>query len=118
MPLTDAFLATCRTAVEALPELATFRAAKAVADTATRAARVAAWHSAYDGVTSPAYLLRRAIRDTVNAQADIAGNKTLLDRESAYGTLSAQYAHQPDCPLTDAQEQAELERLILLDQAS
>lgn len=121
MALTTAFLNTCREAVGQLAELATFRAALQLAQNARRANRIAAWHAAYSPTTagpSPAYLLRQAIRDTINAQADIAGTLGPLDRESAYRTVVAEFVPTYPKPPTDEQEQAALEQLLREDTLS
>lgn len=121
MALTDSFLVTCRSYIDDLDELATYRAALANIASAARANRVAAWHAAYSPTLtgqSPAYNLRLAIRGVVNAQADIAGTLGPLERESAYSTLSGEYVSTYPKPLDDNQEQAELEKLIRLDRLS
>jgi|GEM_PF-6134680 len=121
MALTDSFLVTCRGVIDDLDELTTYRDALANIASASRASRVAAWHAAYSPTTtgqSPAYLLRKAIRDTVNAQADIAGTLGPLERESAYSQLAGEYVSTYPKPLDDNQEQAELEKLIRLDRLS
>lgn len=121
MALTTAFLNTCRTAVGSLTELTTFRAALRVAQGSRRADRIAAWHAAYSPTTSgpsPAYNLRRAIRDTVNAQADIAGTLGQLDRESAVRTVAAEFVPDFARPPSDDQEQAALEQLLREDTLS
>lgn len=107
MPISAAYTAACRTAVLALPELTAFRAAKAVTDSMTRDQRRAAWYAAYEpsvGGPSPAYNLRRAIRDVVNARGDITGNITALDRESAYQTLATEFAPDAERPASAEQE--------------
>ena len=109
MPLTDAYLASCRTTILASAELTAFRAARAVTDSSTRAARRAAWYATYEpaaGGLSPAYNLRKMIRDIVNAQGDITGNITGLDRESAYRTFVSEFAPDLDRPATETQELA------------
>lgn len=121
MALTDSFMATCRAAVLTLSELTTFQTALTNAQAATRANRIAAWHAAYSDTISgpsPANNLRRAIRDTVNAQADINGTLGLLDRESAYRTLVAEVVPNFAKPLSDAQEAAALETILREEQLS
>jgi len=121
MALTDSFLATCRAAIALLPELATFRTAKTLAETGTRAQRTAAWNAAYSDAQaglSPAYRLRKAVRDTVNAQADTAGTLGLLDRESAYQTLVAEVVTTVPPPSSAAAEYAAFQRLVTEDQLS
>lgn len=115
MSLTTAFLNTCRTAISSLPELTTFQSALTAALNGTRSARIAAWHATYTPGTaglSPALNLRRAIRDTINAQADASGALGLLDRESAFQTLSAEFVPTYTRPPSDAEEAAGLEKLL------
>lgn len=105
MPLTAAFLDTCRTRVVLLAEYAAYNTAGALAD-GTRAERTARWNRLYlEGSTgvSVANQLRKAIRSTVNAEADkyqTAGSGTVapLERESAYRTLIGEY-----CPILTKQ---------------
>lgn len=121
MPISDSFLGTCRGLIDDLPELSTFRAALANITSTSRAARSAAWAGAFGDAQaglSPAYRLRRAIRDTVNSQADIAGNMSGLDRESAYRTMAAEFVPEVPPPPTLAAERDELERLRLEDSMS
>lgn len=122
MPVTDSFLAACRTAVAALPELTAFRAALTSLGSATRTARAAAWVAAYDDnaspAKSPAQRLRKAIRETVLAQADAVGTLSALDRESAYRTLAGEFVPAYPTPLTAAQEDAELQRVLTADRLS
>lgn len=119
MPITDAFMAACRAAVANLPELTAFRAALAALAGASRAARPALYQAAYgdnQAGLSPAYRLRKAIRDTVGATADATVSPG--EREAAYATLAAEFAPAYAPPTPADQEQAELERLILEDQLS
>lgn len=119
MPITDSFMASCRAAIDDLPELTTFRAALAALAGATRAARPALYQAAYgdnQAGLSPAYRLRKAIRDTVGATADATVSPG--ERETAYATLAAEFAPAYAPPTPADQEQAELERLILEDQLS
>ena len=121
MALTDAFVQTCRTAINLTPEVTAFRTAAAAALTGTRTARIAAWYATYSpGVNGlcPALSLRKAIRDTVNAQADISGALGPLDRESAYRTLSAEFVPDYARPPSDADESAALATLLLQEQMS
>lgn len=120
MALTGAFLTTCRAAVSALPELTAFRAALALAEH-TRAGRVAAWNRAFSATTaspSPANCLAKAIRDTINAQADASGALGPLDRETAYRTLAAEFVPTIERPASDAAEAAALETLLRQEQLS
>lgn len=121
MALTASFLATCRTVIATLPELATFRTAKTLAETGTRAQRTAAWQAAYGDAQSglsPAYRLRKAVRDTVNAQADSNGTLGPLDRETAYQTLVAEVVTVVPPPSSAAAEYAAFQRLVTEDQMS
>lgn len=121
MALTTAFLNTCRTAIGSIPELTAFRTARHNSLTATRANRIAAWHAAHSPTTagpSPAYNLRRAIRDVVNARADAAGTLGPLERESAYATLAAEFVPEQARPMSDAEEAAALETLLRQEQLS
>ncbi len=115
MPVTEAFLTTCRTAVAALPELVTFRAALSNLGSVSRTARTGAWTAAYDDNKtvggSPASRLAKAIRESVQAAADAAGTLSPMDRESAYRTVVAFYLPVEPKPPTAAQEDAELQRL-------
>lgn len=120
MALTDSFLATCRVAINALPELTAFRTAVALT-TDSLVGRRAAYGRAYGAATStpsPAYDLARAIVDTVNAQADAAGTLGLLDRGGAVATLTAEYLPPADRPNSEAEEEAEQLKLIREDQLS
>jgi hypothetical protein len=120
MALTDAFLATCRVAINSLPELAAFRSANALTDH-TRVGREAAFGRAFGSTTStpsPAYNLALAIRVTVGAQADASGALGALDRESAVSTLTAEYLPAGERPPSQAEEAAATEALLLEDQLS
>lgn len=123
MPVTASFLATCRTAVSALPELTAFRAALASVGTgATSGARRAAWSACYDDslspLKSPAYRLRKAILDTVAAEADIAATLSPLDRAAAYRTLRDEFVPAHAAPPSLAAESAELQQALLDDMLS
>jgi hypothetical protein len=117
MALTDAFLGGCRAAIGALPELTTFRSAQALT-AHTLAGRTATYNRAFGdalSTPSPAYNLALAIRNTVNARADADGTLGLLDRETAYSTLAAEYVPATDRPPSEAAEAAELEQLLAED---
>lgn len=119
MATTAAFLATCRTAIEATPELSAFRTALLALGAASRAARPALWNALYDDAQaghSPALRLRKAIRDAVNANA--GESVTALERESTYRDFAAEYAPQYPRPTDAVTEKTELERLIREDQLS
>lgn len=118
MALTAAFLSTCRTAIDSLPELTAYNTAYAAYGAASRSTRRGLWAAVFKDSTSgpsPAYNLRRAIRDTVNAQADSNGTLGPLDRESAYRTLVAEYVVTRPQPISDAAEAALYNRLIQED---
>ncbi len=118
MALTDSFLASCRVAINALPELATFRAAL-VLTVHTREGLAAAYSRAYEaGAPTPAQALFRAIRETVNALADTSGALGLLDRENACRTLTAEYVTAAVRPDSVADETATLIVLQREDQYS
>ena len=113
MALTTAFLNSCRTSINSLVELTTFRTALAAVGAGTRAERLAAWTSAYKPTAtgqSLAYQLRVAIRNVVNAAAD--GGQGPLDLESAYQTLAAEFAPDATKPNDAVQEAAELAQLL------
>lgn len=115
MAVTESFLATCRTAIELLPELTTFRDAYSSFDTCSRNDKGLYWHAAYGDAQSglsPAYRLRAAIRETVRANG---GSVTAIDQESAYQTLVGQYVPNINKPIPADQEQAELQRILLED---
>lgn len=121
MAVTNAFLTTCRNAVGSLAELSAFRTSLASLQSATRAERIRVWHATYSPTStgqSLAYQLRLAIRNTVNAQADIAGTLSPLDRESAYRTMDTEFVPEMARPLSDDQEHAELEKLLREDELS
>jgi hypothetical protein len=122
MPLSSAFLDTCRTRVEATGEYAAFVAAGALS-AGTRGERVAQWGRLYatgvDG-TSVASRLRAAVRAVVNAEADKAaaagdGVVTAGERESATATLVAQAAPAAPRPPSDADEYDAYQRAVKED---
>lgn len=115
MAASDAFLAVVRGMVENLPELTAFRAAGALADE-TRAERTSRYGRVNavgsDGLT-PITRLGKAIRDTVNGQADVYSSYVSpADRDSAYTTLVAEYVPTIEKPLSDTQELAALTTAI------
>lgn len=122
MPVTDAFLATCRAAITSLPELAAFRAALASVGVGSRDQRAANWVACYDNsqssTQSPAYQVRKAIRETVRAQADANGTLSPLDRESAYRTMVLEFVPQSPQPMSLLRESEELQRLKLANDLS
>lgn len=113
MPLTTAFLNTCRTSIITLPEYTAFNTSYATYASAAKANRPAYWHATYGDTTKPAYLLRKAIRDTVTAQAASSGGVSPTEREEAIRTLAAEYVPQPGKPANFADEAAALQTLLL-----
>ena len=111
-------LATASATTRGIAELTTFRDALADVGTGSRADRIAAWNATYrprsGGRQSLAYELRKAIRDQVNADADADGGVGPLERESVYRTLIAELVPVYPKPLKDADEHAELQRLLTL----
>lgn len=116
MAVTESFLASCRTSIELHPEFTAFRTAYTAFDTAPRAQKGAYWRLAFDDAQtglSPAYRLKKVIRDVIAATADTTVSRT--EREEAYRTLSSQYVPAVTEPKERAEEVAELHRLILED---
>lgn len=116
MAASDSFMSTCRTLILApLPELTAFRTALTALESAgDAAAQAKAWHACYGDAQaglSPAYRLRREIRNVVLGQATSASNPA--DLEDAYRRLAQQFAPDVERPATDAEEQAALTTLIL-----
>lgn len=119
MPVTAAYLAACRTAIENLPELTAFRAAGVVAND-SRAERQRNWGRLYAvdlTGTSPADRLRIAMRKIVVAQAQRhatagSGIVSLLERESTYRDFVTEYCPAVEKPQTNEQELAALETAI------
>ena len=106
MAVSASFLATALATIQSTPEYATFTAALARLSAAAEDDRQARWNDAYsDGQVglSPAYRLRRAIRDAITNTA-VSSGVTLspADAEGAYQTLVAQVAPegQPPAPAT------------------
>lgn len=119
MPITVTFLNTCRTAITGLPELTTYRAAVVALGAAAKASRPALWYATYgdnQAGLSPAYRLRKAIRDTVRANADATVSP--LEQEEAYRTLAADYVSVPDPPKNAEQEAAEYAAMLVEDAVS
>lgn len=116
MAVTEAFLASCRTAIEASPELAAFRTAYAAFDAAPRSSKGRYWRAAFDDAQaglSPAYRVKKLVRETVQALAD--GTVTAMERETAYRTLAGQYAPSVREPQSTTEVAAELQRVIQED---
>lgn len=119
MAVTEAFLSSCRDAIEASPELAAFRTAYAAFDAAPRSSKGRYWRAAYDDAQaglSPAYRVKKVVRDTVQALAD--GTVTAMERESAYRTLAGQYVPNVREPQLPAEAAAELQRVIQEDRVT
>lgn len=112
------FLATCRTAIALLSELAAFRTAYTAYDTAGRDDKGLYWNLAYSptgpGQQSLAYKLRKAIRETVLGNAD--STMTPATKEAAYQTLSAFYVPAEQRPQSAPDEEAALATLLLRSQ--
>ena len=115
MPVTEAFLASCRTQIDADPVLTTYRTAYGLYDAASQANKGVYWNLTFSDSSgvSPAMALKQLIRGTVLSLADTTLNG--LERESAYRTLSGEYVAQPQPPKDAATEMAELQQLLLLE---
>ena len=114
MPVTDAFLQTCRDDIIDLTELTAFRTAYALYDAASHANKGLYWALCFsDSQTglSPAYRLKKGVRDTVLSLATASISPT--ERESAYRTLSAEYVPSVDPPPQAVEESAELQTLLV-----
>lgn len=119
MAVSDAFLVTCQTSIEASVEYATYNTAHAAYVAGSRSTRPALWHAAYTGVTSPAYQLKRTIRGVVTAHnGGSDGSFSPLDIEAAVRTLTARYVANPKRPPSATQEAAELQKAINEDRLS
>lgn len=119
MAVSDAFLATCRTQIAASAEYTAFRTALTALGASARAGKPALWQALYgdnQAGLSPAYRLRRVVRDTV--QANRTASTTPLDLEAAYRTLAAEYAPPARQPQNAEQEAAAFQDLLLQDQMS
>jgi len=119
MPITTAFLNACRALVLRHTEYTEFVAAHAAFAAAARADRPVLWQAAYGNGQvgqSPAYRLRKVIRDVVTAQVDAGVNRN--DREGAYQTLAAELVAAVKPPKNALDEQAELQAALIEDQAS
>lgn len=114
MPITDAFMASCRSAIATSSELTAFRSALTALAGATRATRPALYQACYgdnQAGLSPAYRLRKYIRDTVQALA--ATTVTPGERETAYQTLTGEFVPASPVPTPADQEQAKLQTLLI-----
>ncbi len=115
MPVTDAFLNTCRTLRTALPELTAFNAALASYTTASDADKGTYWNLAFRDAQvglSLANRLKVEIRNIVQAQRGSPTTLSDLDCESAYRTLASEVITDVVQPLTDAQEDTALNQLL------
>lgn len=113
MPIAQSFLDTCTTSILLLPELTTFRTAYALYDAASQTDRPGYWADAFDDAQSglsPAYRLRKAIRDIVRSTVDATISPT--EREEAYRTLTALYVPDIKPPRPYAEEAADLQDLL------
>lgn len=119
MAVTAAFLDTCRGLIAATPELTAFRAAYATYNSAARADKARYWNACFSDAQagmSPAYRLRKVIRDTVSAQG--VASLTALEVQDAYRTLVGEYVQKPERPMTAPEEEAALQSLLLREQLS
>ena len=113
MAISNAFLTTCRTAIDSLTELTAYRAATAALDTAGELDKRAKWTLAYNDAQtggSPALRLRMAIRSVVAGQ-DLSA-LSIPERETAYQTLAGIYLRDDEKPPTPAEEVAALTELV------
>ena len=113
MAISSAFLTTCRAAIILTPEYTAYQAALAALDAASEPDRLAKWQAAYNDAQaglSPAYRLRRAIRDVVmNQDLSLLG---ALEREQVCQTLAGMYLRDDERPLTSAEDAAALSTLV------
>lgn len=115
MAASTTFLNTCRTQIEASTELSTFRTAYASFDTASHSDKARYWQAAFgdnQSGLSPAYRLRKFIRETVTGQAEIS-SLAPSDREPAIATLSSEYVPSVSPPLDNPAEAAALSDLLI-----
>jgi hypothetical protein len=124
MAVTDAFLAVCRTRINATTEKSAFATALTNLWNATRVNKGATWQAAFGDAQdggSPAFRLHKAIREVVTAYNQEAANGAPygnLAIQAAINTLAAEYIPRPNRPLSKSERDAILERLILHKQAS
>ncbi len=108
MPASAAFMAAATAAVRLLPEYAALQTSVATLSAAGEEGRQAAWNAIYgDGQVglSPAYRLRRAIRDVVkNTEVSQGVVLSQVDREAACQSLAASWV--PDVPTPTRQAEA------------
>lgn len=116
MAASASFLESCRVQIRVLPELTAFTAALASYNGAARGDRGRYWYLAFNdnqAGLSPAYRLRRAIRDIVTAYVDSTANAG--DREAACVTLANEFCPDTPSPQSTGQEAAELQTAIIDD---
>lgn len=116
MAVSDAYLATCRARIDATAEKSAFTTALTAFADAKAANRGAKWQACFSDAQaglSPAYQLRKAIRDIVTAHnGGDDGTYSALDVEAAVRTLCAEYVPSVKPPLTAQEEEAVLESLL------
>ncbi len=106
MPASASFLATALAAIQSSAPYAAFQAALAALSAAPEDSRQAAWNRCYADAQlglSPAYQLRRSIRDAIaNTEASTATALSPTDTEAAYQLLVAQIVPDglPPAPAT------------------
>lgn len=102
MAASASFLNTCQAAIVLLPQYTAFQAAWQALSAAPEAIRLAAWQACYgDGQLgqSPAYNLRRAIRDVIaNTKVSLATVLSPGDTEAAYQYLAGLLVPDADQP--------------------
>jgi hypothetical protein len=117
--VTAAFLAARRTEIALLAELTAFQAAVATLNATSAADYGRYWQAAFGDAQaglSPAYRLRKAIRDTVRGAAD--GTQSALDLEGAYRTLVGEYVSEPPAPTNFNDDAALLQQILTEDALS
>lgn len=113
MAVTTAFINTCRAQVVVTGEYTAFNTAQALYANAARADRARYWYLTYgDNQTnlSPAYRLRKVIRDTITAGAD--ATVTASDRETIYQILVDNLVPRTKRPATRDEDAAGLATLL------
>lgn len=119
MAVTTAFLTTCRTAIRLSSELTGFQTAYALFAAATGATRSLYWNRAYSDAQaglSPAYRLRKLIRETVTANADIT--ITPGEQQTAYGLLVDEFAPKVGQPMSTVEERLAMRNAMDIEQFS
>ena len=108
MAIAATFMDTCRALVIATPEYTAFRAALSVLDGAGGNGALTAWYICYGNAQlglSPAYRLRKAIRETIAAQGSALSP---VEREEAYRSLDADLVPIHERPRTRAERRGDL----------